>query len=128
MNMRLDYNETYIVTVYVGLRRGYNGEIMPFEEVEKFIQDWADITKICVTVTRTKFIYTGGNEPGIIVGFINYPRFPSTPSEIDSKAFQLAKELMYYCHQMGVTIVTPKLTTTWKNPEEIKKYRPEDAN
>lgn len=32
----------------------------------------------CVTVTPTDYIYTGGEEEGVIIEAINYARFPST--------------------------------------------------
>lgn len=119
---------TYTTMIYVGLKCGYDGEIISFEDVEKKIQEYVDWLGMCVTVTRTKFIYTDGNEPGIIVGFINYPRYPSNDEIITRNTITLAQLLLKFCHQRGVTVVTPTTTYWLRNPGEVKKYRPEDAN
>jgi hypothetical protein len=68
--------------------------------------------RACVTVTATSYIYTGGEEAGVIVGFINYPRFPSEPHDINYKAELLAEELMHGLCQHSYTIQTPE-TTRW---------------
>lgn len=49
---------------------------------------------LCVTVTATEYIYTGGQEAGVIVGLVNYPRFPKLPTAIDVIAQYLAEQLM----------------------------------
>jgi hypothetical protein len=113
---------TFTATIYVGLRRGYTNEVMPFESVEKFIQEWVDRISICVTVTRTQFVYKKGNEPGLIVGFINYPRFPSEEQDIRMKALMLAGELLHFCKQMRMSVVFPDKTIMLSNTEEIEKY------
>ncbi len=64
----------------------------------------------CVTVTKTSYIYTGGEEVGLIIGFINYPRFPAAPLEIFEKAKQLADDLMHDLCQHSYTIQTPTET------------------
>lgn len=43
-----------------------------------------------VTVNPTLFIYTGGEEFGVEIGLINYPRFADTPESILKKAIELA--------------------------------------
>jgi hypothetical protein len=113
---------TYNAQIYVGLRHGYTGLITSFEFVESFIQKWADELGACVSVTRTKFVYTKGNEPGIIVGFINYPRFPLEPKELESRVMELAQKLLIFCQQMNVSIVFPKNTLMISNQEEIDNY------
>lgn len=65
---------------------------------------------LCVTLTPTKYIYTGGQEDGFVVGLINYPRFPSTPEEIDEKAEALGRRLMESLAQLSFTIETPQRT------------------
>jgi hypothetical protein len=64
----------------------------------------------CVTVTPTEYVYSGGQESGVIVGLINYPRFPSTPEEIEEKALVLAVHLAEALHQRSYTIETPTKT------------------
>lgn len=115
--------ETFTATIYVGLKHHYEGEVMPFEQVEDIIQRWVDGIGMCVTVTRTKYVYTKGNEPGIIVGFINYPRFPSTPGDIAYRVFDLAQILLKECKQMQLSIVFPDETILFSNTEEIERYQ-----
>lgn len=49
---------------------------------------------LCVTVEPISYIYTGGEEVGVRVGLINYPRFPTTKSVLRQKAHALGRELM----------------------------------
>lgn len=64
----------------------------------------------CVTVTPTHFRYVDGEEPGVIIGWINYPRFPREPEEIKERAFNLAKHLMMMLNQERMSITTPDET------------------
>lgn len=41
---------------------------------------------LCVTIEPTHFIYTGGEESGYVVGFNNYPRFPWTKEQLETRA------------------------------------------
>jgi hypothetical protein len=114
---------TFTATIYVGLRRHYAGEVMAFDRVEQVIQEWVDRVSYCVTCTRTNYIYKNGNEPGIIVGFINYPRFPADADSIRFKALDLAQILLRECHQMQLSIVFPDETLMLSNQEEIVAYQ-----
>jgi len=67
---------------------------------------------LCVTVEPVSFIYTGGEETGAVVGFVNYPRFPSTPSQIDKTAIRLAERLVTEACQRTALVVTPT-DTIW---------------
>lgn len=66
---------------------------------------------LCVTVKPTKFIYTGGMEDGAEVGLVNYPRFPSTPDEIQQNAVGLAWQIILDGCQLTALVVTPTKTT-----------------
>ncbi len=101
---------TYEATIYIGLRRGYDGDVMPFKTVEAFIQDWVDNLGMCVTVTRTQYFYT------------NYPRFPAKPSVIEMRTLELAQKLLLFCKQMNLSIVYPDRTIMISNQEEIERY------
>lgn len=59
----------------------------------------------CVSITPTEWVYTYGRETGVIVGLINYPRFPRTPEEIKAKAIELAEMLIVSAHQGSCSIV-----------------------
>ena len=103
------------VTIWVGLREetdtGYI--IHDVSEVELICQEYVDNIGLCVTVTPTKFVYTGGNESGVSVGLINYPRFPEQHSQyVINKAIDLAKILRERLGQTRVSVVAPHDTFT----------------
>lgn len=93
----------YQATIFVGLKER-NGHLHTIEEAEEICQKYCDEIGLCVTVTPTNFIYTKGREPGCMVGFINYPRFPSNQAEIYQKAEALAELLLIAFKQFRVTI------------------------
>ena len=70
-------------------------------------RDFCDQEGLCVTVTPTTYVYTGGQEDGVIVGLINYPRFPATPGRIYATARALADKLLELMGQKSFTIQTP---------------------
>ena len=61
----------------------------------------------CVTVEPTTYVYTGGQEVGVRVGFINYARFPRLPPEIYRRAGELALRLRVALRQDSFTLQTP---------------------
>jgi len=65
---------------------------------------------LCVTVSETTYVYTGGMECGVRVGLINYPRFPSDPDSIFSTALDIGEFLIRKLHQQSCTIVGPNRT------------------
>lgn len=65
---------------------------------------------LCVTVAPVDYIYTGGEESGVRVGLINYPRFPVDKLELENKAYQLAQKLMFGLCQHSFSIVGPEKT------------------
>ena len=74
---------------------------------------------LCVTLTPSEFIYTAGMESGVAVGLVNYPRFPSTPEQIEARAIVVAQQLMVDLYQWSALVVTPT-RTIWLNnrPEQ----------
>lgn len=76
---------------------------------------------LCVTVEPTTFIYTGGEEAGFVVGFVNYPRFPTTPEGLTKRAKTIAFRLLEDLYQWSALLVTPTETVWMTNrPEEQK--------
>ncbi|MBD9542231.1 hypothetical protein IB276_22560 [Ensifer sp. ENS04] len=77
---------------------------------------FCDDVGLCVTVTPTVYIYTGGQEEGIRVGLINYPRFPKMPTAIEAYALELAYRLRDGLHQESFSIEAPDHTTwySWR--------------
>lgn len=106
---------TYFVQIWVGFRIGYTDQKYGLEKVrricEKFVNE-SDSTNHskCVTITPTEYIYVDGCEPGAVVGFINYPRFPAEPEQILKPALILAEQLRVGLEQFRVTVVTPDKT------------------
>lgn len=82
------------------------------EQAKQVCREWCTEVGGCVTVGPTSYIYTGGEEAGVVVGFIDYPRFPKPPEEIEAQAEQLAQQLMLRLCQHSYTIVTPS-GSTW---------------
>lgn len=98
-------NTTFIANIYVGLQHGYSGSFVSVHEVRDWVQQYCNQKKLGVTFTQTEFIYVDGGEPGLIVGLINYPRFPSSIEEIKEKAIEIAQGLIKLCHQERISIV-----------------------
>ena len=98
-------NATFFANIYVGTRHGYSGDCSSIDEIRQWLQKFCNDVKLGVTLTQTEFIYVDGGEPGVIVGLINYPRFPKTISDIKNIAITIAQGLMELCHQERLSIV-----------------------
>lgn len=61
----------------------------------------------CIQLMPCEYIYAGGLETGFSVRFINYPRFPRGPAEIETQARSLAFQLCRELSQISFTIETP---------------------
>lgn len=94
---------SYPVSIFVAGDPAKAGEIC---------RAYCDEEGLCVTVTPTSYVYTGGEEAGVIVGLINYPRFAAEPREIMFAAKTLALELMHKLEQQSVSIQAPD-ETVW---------------
>jgi hypothetical protein len=103
---------TWVGQIFVGLRSEYSNIVHPINVVKDVCHEFVDEIGLCVTVTTTEFIYTGGEEPGAIIGFINYPRFPMEPDDLEDRIFALASRLKSCLGQLRVTIVMPDKTVT----------------
>jgi hypothetical protein len=99
--------DSFNIQIFCGLKEGYSGKTHDIEDVERLMQKFVDAKKECVTITATKFVYTDGNEPGVIVGLINYPRFPKFQHTLKERAFEIAKILMVTFKQNRVTVTMP---------------------
>jgi len=89
---------THVVRIYLS---------GPLEVIEMECRRFCLEVGLCVTVEPTRFIYTGGEETGAVVGLLNYPRFPKAPAEIDNTARELAVRLLEATAQHSVLIVEP---------------------
>ena len=96
---------TFQATIYVGRKQGYSGRTFSTSAVNALVQDYVDKQGLGVTITPTNFYYTGGNEEGVAIGLINYPRFPSSNDDIKKIAMELGSQLMDACDQFRISIV-----------------------
>lgn len=87
------------------------------QDAERICRQFCMGHGFCVTVTATTYVYTGGAEAGVIVGCINYPRFPSSPAELWDKAEALADQLRVGLCQHSYTMVAPD-KTVWVSERE----------
>lgn len=89
-----------------------------FNDAQRICRQFCFDVGYCVTVERAEYIYTGGQEAGVTVGLINYPRFPRSPEQIVDVAEQLGLKLMEGLFQHSFSIVTP-VETIWysRRPE-----------
>lgn len=102
--------DTYYAKIYVGLREEYSDKIHKIEEAYGLCQEYCDSVGLCVTVTPTKYIYKNGEEDGIIIGLINYPRFPSTPFGIETTSLEIANKFLVAFNQLKVSVETQETT------------------
>lgn len=65
---------------------------------------------LCVTVTPTLFIYTAGEEFGVEIGLLNYPRFEDSVEGLLKKATELAAKCRDAAFQHSYLIVTPEMS------------------
>lgn len=110
---------TYNVQIWVGLRKQYSDVIFQLDHVRDICKTFVNDKKDCVTITPTEFVYVDGGEPGVIVGFIQYPRFERLEKEITDRALELAKILMIGLQQHRVTVTTPNTSIMLEN-ENLK--------
>jgi len=73
-------------------------------------QAYCDEVGLCVHVMPCDYVFTGGNEAGVKVGLIRYPRFKPYPDEIRKHAEQLAFKLLTGLNQGSFTIQYPTFT------------------
>lgn len=81
-----------------------------FQEAKRICRRYCFNQGLCVTVSPTDYVYTGGEESGVIVGLRSYPRFPDT--EIAIHARNLAYELIEGLDQWSAMVVHPA-DTVW---------------
>jgi hypothetical protein len=80
------------------------------DQAKQICREWCLKVGACVTVEPVSYIYTGGEEAGVRIGIINYPRFPSAQEDLNSKARSLASALLHGLHQLSCSIVGPNKT------------------
>ncbi|MDX2005277.1 MAG: hypothetical protein SFU83_08370 [Meiothermus sp.] len=82
----------------------------PIDVAKQVLREDLLANPLCVTVTPTTFLYTGGEEVGYVVGVRNYPRFPEDSTSLSAKARRLAELLLDKTFQTSAMVVTPHKT------------------
>lgn len=90
------------------------------EHAKQIIRRFCIDTPICVTVTPTTFVYTGGEEVGFVVGFRNYPRFPTDHYILRATAADLADRLREALGQRSYMSVHAGGMTTWSTTGGVR--------
>jgi hypothetical protein len=88
------------------------------EHAKQVIRRWCKESPCCVTVTPTTFVYRGGEESGFVVGFRNYPRFPSDAYTLRSMAVELADRLREELGQDSYMSVDHSGMATWSTTRQ----------
>lgn len=104
--------DTFTATICCGLTEGYGGETHLHSEARTIVRAYCDQFELGVTFTPTEFLYKGGNEPGVMVGLISYPRFPRDRGEVRRLAERLAARLGVAFKQERVSVIMPDVTVT----------------
>lgn len=90
----------------------------PIQLIKQACTEYCSDVGLCVTVTPTDYVYSHGEESGAIIGLINYPKFPSTPDEINKKAHELAITILNKTHHGSYTIQAPYKTIWFSRKKE----------
>lgn len=65
----------------------------PLHEIEQICRKYV-LTGNCVNIKENKYIYTHGEETGVEIELINYPKYPQGPIQIWNDARNLAHIIM----------------------------------
>lgn len=113
--------KSFNIQIWVGLKDNFLE--WDFSSLENFIQNHVNDLGECITITPTRYIYTNGNENGVVIGYINYPRFPKDEAELIKRSLDLAEKLMFKFNQCRVTVTTPNKTYMLLNTELIQEIK-----
>jgi hypothetical protein len=76
---------------------------------------------LCVNISKVDYIYTMGEESGVCVELIQYPRFKRSELSIKQEAGELGKELIEKLHQGSCTVMTAYTTYYLTRKREIEE-------
>lgn len=111
MKPLIKHAPSFPVTIYIAGR---------YPKAIKVVEKYCNQVGYCVTIKPTLYVYKDGEEHGVEVGLINYPRFPADPASIIEKAIEIAERLRVELEQESFSIQTPH-DTIWYS------YRKGDA-
>ena len=93
--MKIVQDKTHVIKIYIAGDRILAGQIL-----QEYVMRGA-----CVSISEEQYIFTMGDENGIVVNLINYPRFPKTEKELLDQALDLAELLIVKLYQGSCTVV-----------------------
>ena len=93
--MKIKKAPTHVIKIYIAGDRNLARQVL-----QEYVMCGA-----CVSISEEEYIYTMGNETGIVVNLINYPRFPKEPYQLLNQAYEIAELLIEKLHQGSCTIV-----------------------
>lgn len=125
MEEKIKSCESFEARIYMGLKEGYSGPTRLMDEVYEYLKKVCDKEKYAVSVSPTYFVYPGGEEFGVVITFINYPRFPGKNSDILNSAICLAYDLVVEFRQQRCTVWTPEKSYLIESPNCDKKAKRE---
>ncbi len=108
-------SKTYQISLYLS---------GPVEVAKQIIREVCLTRGLCVTVTPTQYVYTGGEEAGYVVGLLNYPRFPCTKEVLAVTAKGLCNNLMRGTFQKSALMVTKRSSVWFRLGTCGKEVRP----
>src|SRR5210317_590137 len=106
-------DKTHVIKIYIAGDR---------TQARKALQAYV-MEGLCVSISEEEYIYTMGNETGIVVNLINYPRFPKTPQEMIDTAIDLGHYLIEELNQGSCSVVDYYHETHFisRRPEDVYK-------
>lgn len=87
-----------------------------YQEAKRILRDRCFQQGACYSIQPVDYIYSGGEEAGVCVTLINYPRFPKSPELILEDALSVAQALRVGLNQGSYTVETPEETrfVSWR--------------
>lgn len=74
----------------------------------------------CFQLHKVDYVYSGGEESGLLIRVINYPRFPRTPEEITKLTVEFAKIIADKLCQKSFTVETKTDTMYFESDKHTK--------
>ena len=83
-----------------------------YDQALEAVRFWCSERGDCWALERCDYVYTGGQEAGVKLTRIDYPRFPLLgDEELHAHAEEMAEHLLLSLHQASCTVVGPEVTT-----------------
>lgn len=93
--MKTIKNKTHVIKIYIAGDKNFAGQIL-----QEYVMRGA-----CVSISEEQYVYTMGNERGMVINLINHPLYPKTEKELLDQALDLAELLIVKLYQGSCTVV-----------------------